>query len=111
VDVAYSSDSLRLFRLMIAEQGAFPELGKRAYRTGVAPFIARVAHYLATAVSPPGIRFEDVDGSARLLLDLVLGDEHLRCLLGVKSGISAREKTRLVGRIVPIYLRAHREPP
>ena len=107
VDVVYTSQSLRLFRLIIAEQHAFPELGRLAYQSGAGPVVDRIAGYLSRVRLPRGIRFENLDDSARLLLSMLMGDLHLQCLLGIKAGLSPREKERLVEHVVHYYIRAH----
>lgn len=107
VDVVYTPESLRLFRLIIAEQSAFPDLGKLAYQSGAEPVLERIAAYLSRVRLPRGIRFDHLVESARLLLSMLMGDLHLQCLLGIKTTLSAREKERLVERVVRYYISAH----
>lgn len=107
VDLIYAPESLRLFRVIIAEQSKFPELGKIAYRSGADPIIDGIAGYLRSIGPKSGARFPDVEGSARLLLSMLMGDQHMRCLLGLKSTLTARERSALVDRVVGCYLRAH----
>lgn len=107
VDLVYAPESLRLFRVIIAEQMHFPELGKVAYRSGAKPITARIAKFLRGVDPATGVHFPQVKDSAKMLLSMLMGDEHLRCLIGVKSTLTAREKTQLVERVVKHYLRAH----
>lgn len=105
VDLIYSPESLRLFRLIIAEQSAFPELGKLAYRSAPAPIIARVAKYLGKFEPSTSLAFEDVDEAARVFIGLLMGDDHVRCLIGLKANLTNRDKDRLVNRAVELYWR------
>jgi TetR/AcrR family transcriptional regulator, mexJK operon transcriptional repressor len=107
VDLLYAPEALQLFRVIIGEQGNFPELGKLAYRSGADPVIARIASYLRGVSADTGVHFPKVQMSARLFVSMLMGDEHLRCLVGLKSTLSLREKTDLVTRVVEYYLRAH----
>lgn len=107
IDLVYATDSLSLFRLIIAEKSAFPDLGARAYRVGAEPIIARIAKYLSAA-APAIYHFDQVSEAARLLLSMLMGDQHLQCLFGIKAGLTSREKERLVARVIPLYLKAYR---
>jgi TetR/AcrR family transcriptional regulator, mexJK operon transcriptional repressor len=107
VDLVYAPESLQLFRMIIAEQSSFPELGKVAYRSGADPIIQRIANYLKNVDPETGVHFPQVKESARLLLSMLMGDEHLRCLIGIKVTLTARERGALVERVVTHYLRAH----
>lgn len=107
VDLSYAATTLRLFRLVIAEREAFPELGVLAYRSGAEPVLKGVARVLRRTAQAHGLTLGKPDRSARMLLGLLLGEEHLRCLFGLKQGLSAAEKNRLVGDSVDFYLRAH----
>jgi TetR/AcrR family transcriptional regulator, mexJK operon transcriptional repressor len=107
VDLVYSDESLQLFRLIIAELSNFPDLGKLAYRCGAEPTIDRIANYLKSADPATGVHFPKVRESARLLISMLMGDDHLRCLVGAKSSLSPRERHALVERVIDIYLRAH----
>ena len=107
VDLSYAPSTLRLFRLVIAERDAFPELGALAFQSGAQPVLKGVASYLRRAALAHGLSLGRPDRSARMLLGLLMGEEHLRCLFGLKKGLSAAEKSRLVGETINFYLRAH----
>jgi len=109
VDVIYEPGSLELFRVLIAGQMRHPDLGPIAYRSSAEPIIERIASYLRKAERGAGFAFRPVKESARVLISLLMGDEHFRCLLGVQPPPSARERVRLVNRVLPHYLKAFRE--
>lgn len=109
VDLVYSPDVLQLYRLIIAEQAQFPELGRLAYRSGAVPVLAGLAAYLAEADPRGGLRIRDHDRAARFFLGLLMGDEHQRCLLGVQPPPGARARQRLVRDVVALFVRAYRD--
>jgi TetR/AcrR family transcriptional regulator, mexJK operon transcriptional repressor len=106
VDLIYAPESLQLFRVIIAEQTNFPELGKLAYQAGAEPLTHHIADFLER-VDSSEVAFPDVMQSARLLLSMLMGDEHLRCLMGVQPPLTVTERERLVTRVVHTYLKAH----
>jgi TetR/AcrR family transcriptional repressor of mexJK operon len=107
VEVLYDPASVRLFRLVISEQAAFPELGQMVVASGAEPVLGSVAAALREMNEEHTLGIEDAAQSARLLLGMLSGDEHLRCLAGVKPGLSRAEKKRLVQNAVEFFLRAH----
>lgn len=108
VDVIYEPGSLELFRVLVAGQLHHPDLGPIAYRSCAEPIIDRIATYLRRSGTESGFVFGAVKESARVLLSLLMGDEHFRCLLGVQPAPSARERVRFVNRVLPYYLKACR---
>ena len=49
----------------------------------------------------------DVDTSSRLLLGMLQGAQHFRCLLGLQPGLTEAEKERLVEAAVSFFLKGH----
>ena len=108
VDIAYSPDCLALYRVIIAELKNFPELGKLAYDSGAIPIINGISRYLRGVDASAGVSFPRVAESTRVLMGLLTGDEYHRCLLGLTPTLTARERGRLVKRMVDRFLCAHR---
>ena len=107
VDIVYAPRCLALYRVIIAELKNFPELGKLTYESGAIPIIAAISRYLRGVEQKSGQRFPHVERSTRLLIGMLTGDEFHRCLLGLTSTLSARERTQLVKRVVDSFLKAH----
>lgn len=84
VDLLYSSEALDLYCPIIVEQRNFRELGAR-----------------------DALHIPDAETSSRLLLGMLKGDEHFRCMLGVQPSLSAVEKERLVDSAVSLFLKGH----
>jgi TetR/AcrR family transcriptional repressor of mexJK operon len=107
VDLAYADEALSLYRLIIAEQQHFPELGALVYRSGPEPVLKQLSSYLGELDGRGALRIPDVDASSRLLLGMLKGDEHFRCLLGLQPGLSQEEKERIIDAAVALFLKGH----
>ncbi|MDD1612639.1 MAG: TetR/AcrR family transcriptional regulator [Methylococcaceae bacterium] len=107
VDLIYASESLKLYRLIIAEQQHFPELGPQVYRSGAEPVLRQLSSYLAELGASGALKIPNVAASSRLFLSMLKGDEHFRCLLGVQSGLSEAEKETMINAAVSLFLKGH----
>jgi TetR/AcrR family transcriptional repressor of mexJK operon len=107
IDLLYADEALQLYRLIIAEQQQFPELGELIYRSGPEPVLRQMASYLAELNARGILKIADLETSSRLFLDMLKGDQHFRCLLGLQSGLSETVKQRLISTVVSFFLRGH----
>lgn len=107
VDLIYAEDALNLYRLIISEQQNFPELGTQVYRTGPEPILKQLSAYLAELSASGALTMPDMATSSRLFLSMLKGDEHLRCLLGMQSGLNEAEKEALIDAAVSLFLKGH----
>jgi len=107
IDLVYADEALQLYRLIIAEQQQFPELGERIYRSGPEPVLRQMASYLAELNARGILKIADLETSSRLFLDMLKGDQHFRCLLGLQSGLSETVKQRLISTVVSFFLKGH----
>jgi len=105
VALIYSPESLALYRLLIAEQAHFPELGEQVYRASAEPMIEMLSRYLEK-LSPHGlIHIEDANFSSELFLGMLHGVSHFRCLMGLQAGLSELERRQLVDGAVSLFFR------
>ncbi len=107
IDLVYSDEAIQLYRLIIAEQQHFPELGELIYRSGPQPVLRQMASYLAELNSHGILNITDLETSSRLFLDMLKGDEHFRCLLGLQCGLSQEAKQRKIGAAVSLFLKGY----
>ena len=107
VDLVYAEESLALYRLLIAEQQHFPDLGEQVYRAAAEPTIRLLSGYLADLHQRGLLQVGDPDSASQLLLGMLKGITHFRCLLGVQESLSATEKRQLVESAVTLFLRGH----
>jgi len=107
VDLIYTDDALQLYRLIIAEQQHFPQLGELVYRSAPKPVLKQLSSYLGKLHDCSALRIPDVETSSRLLLGMLQGDQHFRCLLGLQTGLNEAEKQHLIGSAVTLFLKGH----
>ena len=107
VDLIYAEEALQLYRLIIAEQQQFPELGELIYRAGPEPVLGQLSAYLAELNASGTLRVDDVETSSRLFLDMLKGDQHFRCLLGLQAGLDDRAKQHLIDAAISLFLKGH----
>lgn len=108
VEVLYAEESLALYRLLIAEWQHFPELGLQAYEASAEPMIRLLSDYLNGLDRRGLIQIEDASASSQLLLGMLKGIPHFRCLMGLQSGLSPDEQQQLVESAVNLFLKGHR---
>jgi TetR/AcrR family transcriptional repressor of mexJK operon len=106
-DLLYSEEALSHYRLIIAEQQQFPELGELVYQSAAEPILQQLSAYLTKLHRDDTLHVPDVETSSRLLLGMLKGDEHFRCLLGLQAGLSDAAKTRLVDAALALFLKGH----
>ncbi|MDO9046351.1 MAG: TetR/AcrR family transcriptional regulator [Methylobacter sp.] len=107
VDLIYAEEALQLYRLIIAEQQQFPELGELIYRAGPEPVLGQLSAYLAELNTSGVLPIDDIETSSRLFLNMLKGDQHFRCLLGLQAGLDDRAKQRLIDAAVSLFLKGH----
>jgi AcrR family transcriptional regulator len=104
----FSEEGLAFFRLMIAESGRFPHLGKVFYDAGVAASSAMVERFLAGAHQEGLLDVEWPALSAEHFMGMLKSDIHLRVLLNVGKPLTPEQVSRYVEQTVDRFIRAHR---
>jgi len=99
-----SPEPLHLTRLVVAESGRHPELGKTFYAHAVQPMEASIAAYLERQIKTGRLRDIDAGLAARVLIDLCNGRQ-TRCLWGERSPDTG-EIAQEAARITDIFLSA-----
>jgi TetR/AcrR family transcriptional regulator, mexJK operon transcriptional repressor len=83
---------------------AFVEL---VYQSGAEPVSRQLSTCLAKLQARSILQISDLDTSSQLFLNMLKGDQHLSCLLGLQSGLSDEEKQRLIDAAVSLFLKGH----
>ena len=107
VDLIYAKDSLALYRLLIAEQLQFPELAPQVYHSSAAPVIESVSRYLSALDRQGLVKIKHPDSSSEILLGMLQGATHFRCLIGLQEGLSLDQRDTLVEGAVSLFLKGH----
>jgi TetR/AcrR family transcriptional repressor of mexJK operon len=105
VELLYSPDGLAMYRLVIAESHAFPELGQLIYDNGAALALTQLEAYLQQLQNSGCYHIPDTRFAADAFFSLLKGDLHFRCLLGVQMAPTDSEKIALCESATAFYLR------
>ncbi len=105
VELLYSPDGLAIYRLMIAESQAFPELGQMIYDNGPRLVLNQLENYLRYLQNSGCFNIPDTHFAADAFFSLLKGDLHFRCLLGIQALPTEVEKTRIIESVTRFYLR------
>jgi TetR/AcrR family transcriptional repressor of mexJK operon len=93
-------------RVVVAETGRFPELGRLFFDAGPGRGEARFAQIVERAMDAGELRRDDPVMVGRCLKDLILSDYHHRQLWGVLGDTSERRIKAHVACVVDVFLSA-----
>jgi TetR/AcrR family transcriptional repressor of mexJK operon len=99
-------EMIAVHRLVVAEAGRFPELGRMFYEAGPQRGEVRFAEYFEAAMAAGLMPKNDPKMVGQRLKDLVMSDLYLRRLWGVTSEIVPARLHAHVARSVDIFLKA-----
>jgi AcrR family transcriptional regulator len=99
-------DMIALHRLVVAEAGRFPEIGRMFYEAGPKLGEVRFTEYFQQAIAAGLVRAGDPKMMGQRLKDLVLSDVYLRRLWGVLDPPATPALRAHVAQSVDIFLRA-----
>jgi len=95
------------YRLIIAEAGRFPEMGRTTYELAVRRGLARLARHFRQAIHDGALRDCDPMAAAETFLDLTAGNLHSQRLWNAISGIDAAALDGEAKRITAVFLAAY----
>ena len=97
---------IAIHRLVVAETGRFPELGRLFYENGPARGVQRFTEYFERVIAAGRLPPNDPREVGQRLKDLILSDVYTRRLWGVLEPLSPAELRAHVTRSVDIFLMA-----
>jgi len=104
VDLIFAEEALAIYRLVISECHAFPELGLSVYNSGPQAALELLERYLEKIDQHERVNIPDTAFAADAFFSLLKGDLHFQCLLGTKSAPSAIQKTEHINKVVGFYM-------
>jgi TetR/AcrR family transcriptional regulator, mexJK operon transcriptional repressor len=107
VDLLYSSDSLALYPLIIAEQRNLPAFGELIYKSGPDSFHEQLFSYLTELNAKGVLRIADAETASQLFLGMLQGHTHFRCLMGLQPGLSEADKEQLIDAAVALFQKGY----
>jgi AcrR family transcriptional regulator len=107
VRLMLSDEIVAMHRLVIAEAGRFPELGRTLYEAGPKRGHARLSAFLRAEMHRNGLRADDIDRAAAQLMDLCLTDLYRQRLWNVSDAPTAAEVHANVANALKTFIAAH----
>lgn len=107
VQTIFNPESLALYRLIIAEHHHCPELAQLMDQSVIQPNLDLLSAYLRKLNDSGALTIPDPSASGQLLLGMLKGIPHFRCLTGVSPDLSSEEAQRLIDFAVHQFLRGH----
>jgi TetR/AcrR family transcriptional regulator, mexJK operon transcriptional repressor len=92
------------YRLIIAEAGRFPEIGKTTYELAVRRGLERIARYFAKAIGEGTLRPCNPKEAADTFLDLTAGNLHTQRLWNSIEGLDDAALNAEAERITAVFL-------
>jgi TetR/AcrR family transcriptional regulator, mexJK operon transcriptional repressor len=102
----HTREKAAIHRMVVAEARAFPRLATIFHATGPGAGVALVAAALKRAAERGEVRCADPRAAARRLLSLLMGEAHLRLVLGLAKPPTKTQAAREAKSIVDFFLRA-----
>lgn len=102
LDLLLSKGPLSLYRVVLAEAARFPALGRAFYQSGPDKVAGALADYLARQHEAGVLDVPNPRVSAEQFFGMVLGQAHVRVLLGVTESVPAPDER---GEIVELAVR------
>jgi len=99
-------ESIATYRLVVAESGRFPELGRTFYETGMKQGRGKLAEYFRHVIAAGELRDCDAFLMAHYFFDLCMSGIHLRKLWNVETDPTPEEIHDHVARAIAIFLAA-----
>lgn len=90
-DIFFARDTAELHRIVIAECRRFPKLGRLFYETGPQACIDPLEAFFVRHKNDRALKVSDPHRAAEEFLELLRGYSHLKMLLAIDKGPSARD--------------------
>jgi len=94
----------QVYRIVVAESGRFPDLGREFWESG--PKLVRdvLIDYLEAAVARGDLRIDDVELAADQFPELCKAGLHLRMVIGIQTEFSDGEIDRVIAGAVDTFM-------
>ena len=95
-----------LFRIVVAQCAAHPDLGRQIYDAGPAVCQTRAAEYFAAQIEAGTLAADDPMTVSTMFFQMVCGQFHTQLVFGLTIEMSAEERIRHLDYVLPIFVRA-----
>ncbi|PRY24170.1 TetR family transcriptional regulator [Aliiruegeria haliotis] len=93
-----------VFRIVVAESGRFPELGREFWNNGPAQSRALLARYFRAATKRGELAIDDFDLAADQFSELCKVDLFPRMILGLEDSFSEEDRARVIAGAVEMFV-------
>jgi AcrR family transcriptional regulator len=100
----YSEDTVKLFRILVAEAQRIPELARLFWEVGPAQGRRGLAEYFAAARANGLLEVADCELAADQFLNLCKGTKHLKFLLNLTPAITDEEIREQIAQAVQAFM-------
>jgi TetR/AcrR family transcriptional repressor of mexJK operon len=107
LDFALSGKVMNIHRLVIAESGRFPELGRTFFDSGPKRSIERVSGWLAERIAQGELVGDDPEHMATLFMDMCKSGLHQKLLWNVDTPPARAKKAANVAAAVKVFMAAY----
>ncbi len=108
ISTIYTAEKAAIYRMVVGEAPAFPELAANFYAAGVGSAIPRIAAALKRAMARGEICDCDPLAETKRLVSMFIGEPHLRFVLGLDPAPTKAQARKRAEGIVDFFLRALR---
>lgn len=106
IPTLFSPEKAAIYRMVVGEAPAFPDLAANFYAAGPGTAVARVTAVLRLGIARGEIADCDPRAEAKRLVSLFIGEPHLRFVLGLDPAPTKAQARKRAEAIVDFFLRA-----
>jgi len=107
LDLLLAPDTIATHRMVAAEAGRFPEIGRTYYDNGAARLLQRLEEIFTIAMEAGELRRAPPRRAAEQFVGLIRGDLQLRAMLGVEAGVAKAAIDTVLRSGVDTFYRAY----
>lgn len=107
LDLVFSDDVLRMYRLMAAQSQAQTHFGRLFWAFGPERTLTRFAQLLEVADKAGELKVSDAREAASHFFILLKGEHHIKALVGAAPALEAPARARHIDAVIKLFLRAY----
>lgn len=111
LDLVFSDEVLRMYRLMAAQDGPQSQFGHLFWEFGPERTLTRFAQLLEVANQAGELKVPDAREAASHFFILLKGEHHIKALVGAAPALDAPSRARHVELVINLFLRAYAPDP
>lgn len=106
LDLVFSEEVLRMYRLMAAQKESQSQFGRLFWEFGPERTLTRFAQLLEVANQAGELKVSDAREAASHFFVLLKGEHHIKAMVGAAPALDAATRARHVESVIDLFLRA-----